>query len=153
MLPPPSLTAPHLPRTFPPPPPTHARSLSPPLGDASLLLGCLFLASVGASARLAELVAAGPAAACFAATVLGTHMLFMLLGVRVANGAFGARISISHMVIASNANVGGSGTAIAMASAMRWPALVPAAAMCGALGYASATALGLGLEAALLRGS
>ena len=32
-------------------------------------LFCLFLASVGASARLSELLIAGPAAACFAAMV------------------------------------------------------------------------------------
>ena len=93
------------------------------------------------------------AAALFAATVLAIHLVVMLLGVRLANGACGARITVSHMVIASNANVGGSGTAIAMASALGWTPLVAPAAMCGALGYASATAVGLGLEALLLRGS
>ena len=132
--------------------PKLARRLAAPLGEASLFLGCLFLASVGASARISELLAAGPAAAAFAATVLFVHMICMLLGVRAANRALGTNISLAHMIIASNANVGGSGTAIAMASALGWPRLVAPAAVCGALGYASATALGLGLEAILLRG-
>lgn len=132
--------------------PALAARLAVPLGDSSLLLGCLFLASVGASARLAELLAAGPAAAVFSTVVLAVHLVVMLVGVRLANRVCGAGISIAHMVIASNANVGGSGTAIAMASALGWSELVAPAAMCGALGYASATAVGLGLEALLLGG-
>ena len=126
--------------------------IAQPLSDISLGLGCLFLASVGATARLAELVAAGPAAAAFASTVLVTHCLFLMLGVLLANRLTNADISLAHLVVASNANVGGSGTAIAMASAMGWRALVAPAALCGALGYATATTVGVGLQAALVRG-
>ena len=56
------------------------------------------------------------------------------------------------MLVASNANVGGVGTAIAMAGAMGWRRLVPPAALVGALGYALATPMGVGLEAALRGG-
>ena len=110
----------------------------------------LFLASVGASARLAELARAGPAAAAFAAAVLLVHGAVLLSGALLANRLAGARISGPQLLIASNANVGGVGTAIAMAGAMGWPSLVMPAAVAGAVGYAVSTALGVGLRAALL---
>jgi uncharacterized membrane protein len=108
------------------------------------------LATVGASARLAELLVAGPAAAAFAATVLAVHSAIMLLGVWLCNRVAGTRISLAQLIIASNANVGGVGTAIAMASAMGWRALVGPGAVVGAIGYAIATALGVTLRSALL---
>ena len=131
--------------------PSVASSIGSPLGDASLLLFCLFLASVGASARLAELLTAGPAAATFAATVLLVHCVFILGSVTAANRVAGTAISASQLLIASNANVGGVGTAIAMAGAMGWSGLIAPAAVVGALGYAAATPLGVSLRAALLR--
>ena len=132
--------------------PRVASSIGGILGDTSLILFCLFLASVGASARLAELVVAGPAAATFAAACLVIHCAFMLVSVVLANRLAGTQISASQLIIASNANVGGVGTAIAMAGAMGWSTLVAPAAVVGALGYAIATPLGVSLRAALLRG-
>ena len=120
-------------------------------------------ASVGAAAKLAELLAAGPAAALVAATVLSVHCAVMVGGCRLANralehlgrrskGSGGPRpVSLPELLIASNANVGGVGTAVAMAGAMGWTRLIAPAAACGALGYAAATLLGVGLHA-LLRG-
>jgi uncharacterized membrane protein len=126
-------------------------SIRRPLGDASLLLTCLFLASVGAAARMAELLVAGPAAAIFAATVLVVHCAVMFVGVHVANRVCRNRaVSLPQLIIASNANVGGIGTAVAMAGAMGWARLVSPAAACGAIGYAVATAMGVGLHGVLL---
>lgn len=130
--------------------PALASAIAAPLADASLVLFCAFLATVGASARLAELLVAGPAAAVFAATVLAVHSACMLLGVWLCNRVAGTHISLAQLIIASNANVGGVGTAIAMASAMGWRALVGPGAVVGAIGYAIATALGVTLRSALL---
>ena len=110
--------------------PGAARLLAPPARDASLLLGCVFLASVGASARLAQLVSAGPAAVAFAATVLAAHCV-LLFALALAANQLGATISAPQLIVASNANVGGAGTAVAMANALGWTQLVAPAATCG----------------------
>ena len=131
--------------------PEAASLIAAPLRDMALLLGCLFLASLGASARLAQLLSAGPAAVIFSGTVLLVHCTVMLAGVAIAN-RLGARIPAASMLLASNANVGGSGTAVAMAGALDRPNLVAPAAACGTLGYAVATGLGVALHGLLLPG-
>eukprot|EP00966_Prymnesium_polylepis_P165868 3834019-Prymnesium_polylepis.1 len=147
------------------------RPLLPLLGAPSLLLCCIFLGGMGASAQLgqvcqqlarpgrratrtitltprrrrhtvsrpahtrhipfarglrgpAQVVAAGPAAATLGAVVLVIHCAVVLAGVRLLNGVAGSAISLRTLLVASNANIGGPGTAMAMASAMGWPQLV-----------------------------
>ena len=130
--------------------PTLASKLAPPLTNISLLLGCLFLASIGAPARIAELIAAGPAAALVAATVLTVHVVTLLLGVALSNKSGKLpSVSLRQLLLASNANVGGAGTAVAMAGAMGWSRLIAPAAACGAVGYGLATGVGVGLHALL----
>lgn len=121
------------------------------LQGPSMVLGCVFLGSLGASARLNQLAAAGPAAALACAAVLVVHLAVALLGARLANVLGWSRIGLRHLLIASNANVGGSGTALAMASAMGWEDLAAPAAACGSIGYAVATALGVWLHGLLVR--
>ena len=134
--------------------PVLAASAASPVRGLSLLLSCLFLASIGATARLAELIAAGPAAATVAATVLTIHCAVMLGVVALCNRSRRLPpVSAAQLVLASNANVGGAGTAVAMAGAMGWSKLVAPAAVCGAVGYSCATALGVGLHALLGAGS
>lgn len=99
---------------------------------------------------LRQVVAAGPAAAAMGAIVLCVHCIVMLIGTRLLNMA-GTAISLRTLLIASNANIGGSGTAMAMASALGWPELLPAAATCGTIGYSMATVLGVALHKLLLR--
>ncbi len=48
-------------------------------------------------------------------------------------------------MIASNANTGGPTTALAMATARRWQALMVPAVLCGTLGYASGNFIGIAL--------
>jgi uncharacterized membrane protein len=55
------------------------------------------------------------------------------------------RLPMQSVLIASNANVGGSATAAAMASAKGWTHLVQPAVLTGALGYAIATSIGLAM--------
>ena len=121
-----------------------------------MLLGCVFLGSLGASARLAPILTAGPAAALACATVLLGHLSVLMLGSTLLNllrfgRGEGRRIGLRHLLVASNANVGGSGTALAMAAAMGWKELAAPAAACGSVGYAVATILGVWLHGQLLR--
>ncbi len=53
------------------------------------------------------------------------------------------RLDLAEIVIASNANMGGPASAAAMAVARRWETLVIPAILCGTLGYAIATFVGV----------
>jgi uncharacterized membrane protein len=52
------------------------------------------------------------------------------------------KLPMRSILIASNANVGGSGTAMAMAQSKHWHEMVQPALLTGTLGYAIATAVG-----------
>ena len=83
--------------------------------------------------------------------MLSFHSLLGVLGALFANRRLNARISLPALLTASNAAVGGSSTATAMALALGWTELVAPAAACGTVGYALATALGVGLNSVLGR--
>ena len=55
------------------------------------------------------------------------------------------KLDLAEMVVASNANAGGPTTAAVMATARRWSDLVIPAILCGTLGYATATFIGVAL--------
>ena len=73
----------------------------------------------------------------FAAVILLVHLIFIL----AAGKLF--KLDLAEIVIASNANMGGPTTAAAMAVARKWKALVIPAILCGTLGYAVATFIGV----------
>ena len=90
----------------------------------------LFFVVIGTSAVVAELTASGPAVLAFMMTIITIHAL-------TAYGAgwlFGA--DLATVTVASQAAVGGPGSALAVAMSMKWPSLVTPGIIVGIFGYA-----------------
>ena len=107
--------------------------------DFGMLLMVVFLASLGASANVAALIATAPVVLLFASVVVAVHAL-VLFGA----GRF-TPFTLPELVTASNACVLGPATAAALAAAKGWKNLVTPGVLLGTLGYAIATFLGVAL--------
>lgn len=105
--------------------------------ELGVLLMQVFFAVIGASASIALVLAHGTILFVFAIGILTVHLLVILLAGRLMH------LDLAEIVIASNANMGGPTSAAAMAVARRWEALVIPAVLCGTLGYATATFIGV----------
>ena len=103
------------------------------------LLMQVFFVVIGASANLYVVLKVGPILFFFAAVILLIHLLFILAAGKIF------KIDLAEIVIASNANMGGPTTAAAMAVARKWKDLVIPAVLCGTLGYAIATFIGVAI--------
>jgi uncharacterized membrane protein len=101
------------------------------------LLMQVFFAAIGASANVIVVLKFGPILFLFAAVILTVHLSFLLFAGKLF------KLDLAEIVIASNANMGGPTTAAAMAVARKWKALVIPAILCGTLGYAIATFIGV----------
>ncbi|NOZ94850.1 MAG: DUF819 family protein [Acidobacteria bacterium] len=105
--------------------------------EMGTLLMQVFFAAIGASANIGVVLRVGPILVLFAATILLVHLVIILAAGRLMG------LDLIEVVIASNANMGGPTTAAAMAVARRWETLVIPAILCGTLGYATATFIGV----------
>ncbi len=104
------------------------------LGNYLLLL---FLVSNGVKSLVANIVAVGPAVFYFAAGTIALHGIF-IFGV----GAL-LKIDAGTLAVASQANVGGSSSALALASARGYSDKILPGIAVGLLGYAIGNYLGL----------
>lgn len=104
----------------------------------------LFLASNGAQSVLANIIRVGPAVFYFACLTVGIHGLLLFGLGRLF------RIDLGTLAVASQANIGGAASAMAMASARGYTdRLLPGVAV-GLLGYAIGNYVGF-VVAALMR--
>lgn len=105
--------------------------------ELGVLLMQVFFAAIGASASIILVLTHGVMLFVFAIVILAVHLAFILVACKLLG------LDLAEIVIASNANMGGPASAAAMAVARRWEALVIPAILCGTLGYAIATFVGV----------
>lgn len=101
-----------------------------------------FLAVIGALCRLSalsELGTIGPRIAILAFVTVGVHGLVLFAGARLA------RIDLALASVASQANVGGGTTAMALARSLGRPDLAVPGILAGSLGTAAGTFIGFAL--------
>lgn len=120
------------------------RGLAGKLHLGSLALHFFFVV-LGIWARVGEILRVGPEVFWFTALVVLVH------GVVVYGGCRLARLDVETTSVASQAAVGGPSSALALAVARDWPALVLPGVVVGLLGYAVGNYLGLAV-AFIVRG-
>ena len=90
----------------------------------------LFFVAIGTSAVFSALVGQGPMLAVFMVVVIAVHAV-------IAYGAgWCLKLDLASITIASQAAVGGPGSALALAMSMQWPGLVTPGIILGIFGYA-----------------
>lgn len=127
----------------------HVHSADTQVFAGSQILGAglmlLYFSVVGASAGLQDALFGGWPLLGFIFVLVSVH-----LGVILSLGGW-SKIPTRMVLVASNANIGGPGTAAAMASCRGWKSLVKPALLVGTLGYTIGTGVGCLLGLHLLR--
>ena len=90
----------------------------------------LFFIVIGAQSVIGEVLRAGPAILVFMASVIAVHAVVLF------GGAWLLRFDIGTVSIASQAAVGGPGSALALSMAMNWSRLITPGVIVGIFGYA-----------------
>lgn len=99
----------------------------------------IFFSAIGASASIYAVVRFGPALLIFAAVILTTHFIFVLITARLFS------LRLEEALVASNACALGAPTAASMALSLERNELALPGFLCGTLGYALGTFVGVGL--------
>ena len=111
--------------------------------SGSMLLGTIalhfFFALIGIGSRVSEIVAVGPAVLYLMVIVVGVH------GAVIYGVGRLVRTDVATLSVASQAAIGGPTTAMALAVARKWPALVLPGLAAGLIGYAVGNYAGFGI--------
>jgi len=111
--------------------------------SGSMLLGTIalhfFFALIGIGSRVSEIVVVGPAVLYLMVIVVGVH------GVVIYGVGRLVRTDIATLSVASQAAIGGPTTAMALAIARKWPALMLPGLAAGLIGYAVGNYAGFGI--------
>jgi uncharacterized membrane protein len=91
---------------------------------------------IGAQSVIGEVLRAGPAIVFFMIVVIAVHAVVLF------GGCWLLRFDIGTTSIASQAAVGGPGSALALSMAMNWSSLVTPGVILGIFGYAFGNYLG-----------
>ncbi|MBI2344020.1 MAG: DUF819 family protein [Deltaproteobacteria bacterium] len=102
-----------------------------------MLFFLYFFFSMGAVSSISEIMRLGPTVFAFTLTVVGVHAIIILIVGRLTRGDMAA------IFIASQCNIGGPGTAVALAEANNWPHMIVPSILLGVLGYAIANYIGI----------
>lgn len=107
--------------------------------EIGMLAIYIFLAVIGASSDLTAMVASALPLAIFAMIIITVHIIFVLFIGKLM------KFDLAEIVVASNACGGGVATAAPLAAGRGWHDLVTPAILCGTLGNAIATFIGVAL--------
>lgn len=116
--------------------PRHLRKLSGH-SEAGNVLMFIFLASVGATADIWQLIRIGPALFVFAMIIIVVHLLILFSLGKVL------KLDLAELVMASAVAIGGPSSAAAIASAKGWRDLLIPGVLAGSFGYAIGSFVGV----------
>ncbi|RMG81461.1 MAG: DUF819 family protein [Bacteroidetes bacterium] len=105
--------------------------------ETGMLFMYLFLAVIGASCDLFEMLTVAPGVLFFALIILFVHLAMILVGGRLL------KMSLREIVVASAANIGGPSIAGPIAGALNMKKSITPAILIGVLGYVIGTFLGV----------
>ncbi len=107
--------------------------------EAGNALMYVFLAGVGASADVWVLIDTAPILFVFASIIITVHLVILLIVGRLL------KLDLAELVMASAVAIGGPSSAPALASAKGWRALLIPGVLCGSLGYAVGSFIGVAM--------
>jgi uncharacterized membrane protein len=105
--------------------------------EAGNVMMFIFLASVGATADVWELVAIGPVLFIFASVIILVHLLILFAVGKLM------RLDLAELAMASAVCIGGPSSAAALASAKGWKDLLIPGVLAGSFGYAIGSFVGV----------
>lgn len=107
--------------------------------EAGNVMMYIFLASIGASADVWQLIETAPVFFAFAVVIVTVHLLVLFTVGKLL------RLDLAELAMASVVCIGGPASAAALASAKGWKDLLIPGVLAGSFGYALGTFVGIGV--------